>query len=120
MFSRDVTPMLVSLNKGTATMLELLSCKCFFLLFWLKHKVTDHESENTLFSVFPFPIAFQNNGLSKFGGKKKCIMGNAILIPLQKVIIIDHIHDVRHVGFAIIMQISYTLLMGANNTSSRG
>ena len=25
---------------------------------------------------------------------------------------IDHIHDGRHVGFAIIMQISYTLLRG--------
>ena len=33
---------------------------------------------------------------------------------------IDLIHDGRHIGFAILMQISYTLLGGANNTSSRG
>ena len=33
---------------------------------------------------------------------------------------IDLIHDSRLVGFAIIMQTSYTLLRGANNTTSRG
>ena len=83
-------------------MLELYYHANVFYCFGRNTRLlTDHVSENTLFSVFPFPIAFENNGLSKFGGKKKCIMGNAILIPLQKVIIIDK-HIARRISITCI------------------
>ena len=63
LFSRDVTAaMLVSLNKGMATMLvsptsllgiELYSYANGFCCFALKNMVIDHVSENTLYTIRP-------------------------------------------------------------------
>ena len=62
-FSPDVTAaMLVSLNKGTASILvsptippgiELYSYANLSFLFWLKNMLFDHMSENTLDRNFP-------------------------------------------------------------------